>query len=235
MLASYTWSDFFIFLSGGLFLYYLFVIFFYYSEDLNKLIAGKKQTANAMSTVASSYNYKPPIVAETLHVNAYDSNEEELHTEEKNHTKNIDTYIEDTSDWNNTTAFTMDYKDATVSEEALLVNVDVAEAGSEEEEVEEGGIPADDYIEATVEIQKETIAAEKKELTKEVLRKAYFNNSYIALQNTNENAKANTGTLLQELQEEGKIPATEIAVYNDFVTAAAGDEDIQALLHTLNN
>ncbi|HPH99986.1 MAG TPA: hypothetical protein PK772_06645, partial [Chitinophagaceae bacterium] len=73
------------------------------------------------------------------------------------------------------------------------------------------------------------------EMTKAVLRKAYFNNSYIALQNTNENAKANTVTLLHELQEEGKIPATEIAVYNDFVTAAAGDEDIQALLHTLNN
>ena len=85
---------------------------------------------------------------------------QELHTEEKNHTKNINIPIEDTSDWNNTTAFTMDYKDATISEEALLVSVDVAEAGSEEE-VEEGGIPADDYVEATIEIQKETIAVEK--------------------------------------------------------------------------
>ena len=229
MLASYTWVEFFLFLSGSLFLYYLFVIFFYYSEDLNKLIAGKKQTP--VVAISTSHNYSSPIVAETLHVNSYSSDEEELYTEEKNHTKNIDTPIKDTSDWNNTTAFTMDYKDATISEEALLVSVDVAEAGSEEE-VEEGGIPADDYVEATIEIQKETIAAEKKELTKEVLRKAYFNNSYIALQNTNENAKANTGTLLQELQEEGKIPATEIAVYNDFVTAATGDEDIQALLHT---
>ncbi len=234
MLASYTWGEFFLFLAGSLFLYYLFVIFFYYSEDLNKLIAGKKQTASSMATVATPYNYTPPIVAETLHVNSYDSNEEDLHTEEKTHINNIDIPTEDTSDWNNTIAFTMDYKDATMSEEALLVSVDVAEAGSEEE-VEEGGIPADDYVEATVEIQKETIAAEKKEMTKAVLRKAYFNNSYIALQNTNENAKANTVTLLHELQEEGKIPATEIAVYNDFVTAAAGDEDIQALLHTLNN
>jgi len=55
----------------------------------------------------------------------------------------------------------MDYKDATIKEEALLESVEVAEAGSEEE-VEEGGIPADDYVEATVEIQKETIAAEKR-------------------------------------------------------------------------
>lgn len=234
MLASYTWGEFFLFLAGSLFLYYLFVIFFYYSEDLNKLIAGKKQTANAIATAATPYNYTPPIVAETLHVNSYTSDEEEVYTEEKNHTQNIDIPIEDTSDWNNTTAFTMDYKDATAKEEALLESVEVAEASSEEE-VEEGGIPADDYVEATVEIQKETIAAEKKEMTKAVLRKAYFNNSYIALQNTNENAKANTGTLLHELQEEGKIPAAEIADYNDFVTAAAGDEDIQALLYTLNN
>ena len=77
MLASYTWVEFFLFLSGSLFLYYLFVIFFYYSEDLNKLIAGKKQTANAIATVATLYNYTSPIVAETLHVNAYDNNEEE--------------------------------------------------------------------------------------------------------------------------------------------------------------
>lgn len=232
MLSSYTWGQFFIFLSGGLFLYYLFVVFFYYGEDLNRFISGKKQTANAMATVSTHYNYSSPIVAETLHVNSYSSDDEEL-IEETTHTKNIDNDIEDTSDWKDTTAFTMVYKDATAKEEALLESVEVAEAGSEEE-VEEGGIPADDYVEATVEIQKETIAAEKKELTKAVLRKAYFNNSYIALQNTNENAKTNTGTLLQELQEEGKITATEIAAYTDFVTAASGDEDIQTLLHTLN-
>lgn len=231
MLSSYTWGQFFIFLSGGLFLYYLFVVFFYYGEDLNKFISGKKQSP--IAAVATSYNYTPPIVAETLHVNSYSSDDEEL-IEETTHTKNIDNDIEDTSDWNNTTTFTMDYKDATVKEEALLESVEVAEAGSEEE-VEEGGIPADDYVDATIEIQKENIAEEKKELTKEVLRKAYFNSSYISLYNTEENAKSNINTLLSELQEESKVPAAEIAAYTDFVTAAAGDEDIQALLHTLNN
>ena len=238
MLASYTWGEFFLFLSGSLFLYYLFVIFFYYSEDLNKLIAGKKLSSNTIAPVVAAstpyHHTKSPIIAETLHVNSYSSDDEEL-IEETTHTKNIDNDIEDTSDWKDTTTFTMVYKDATVKEEALLESVVVAEAGSEsEEDVEEGGIPADDYVEATVEIQKETIAAAKKELTKAVLRKAYFNSSYIALQNTNENAKANTATLLEELQEEGRITATEIAAYTDFVTAAAGDEDIQTLLHTLN-
>jgi len=57
MLASYTWGEFFLFLSGSLFFVLLVCNLFYYSEDLNKLIAGKKQTANAMATVATSYNY----------------------------------------------------------------------------------------------------------------------------------------------------------------------------------
>lgn len=74
MLSSYTWSEFFIFLSGGLFLYYLFVIFFYYGEDLNKLIAGKKRSLNTIApvvAVSTPYHHTTShIVAETLNVNS---------------------------------------------------------------------------------------------------------------------------------------------------------------------
>ncbi|MBK7883466.1 MAG: hypothetical protein IPJ81_06505 [Chitinophagaceae bacterium] len=126
----------------------------------------------------------------------------------------------------------MDYRDATEEEEILLEIIDVAEPDSNE--ISEGGVPADDYADATIEIQKENIEEEKKEATKSVLRRAYFNTSYVELANMNKNAKSNIDALLSSLTEEGKIPSSEMDVYNDFIINASGNEDIQALLETLH-
>ena len=218
MLESYSWGQFFTFLSIALALYYVYVIFFYYGNDINKVIAGKKDKPASASAISPQYTHTaPPIIAESIHIDGDDIEEKETNelTDDTSDIQDEETSLTDAYDWENTKAFTMDYRDATEEEEKLLESINVAEPDSNE--ISEGSIPAEDYAEATLEIQKENIEEEKKETTKSVLRRAYFNASYVDLYNMNKNAKSNIDALLTELTGERKIPLGEIAVFNDYI------------------
>lgn len=242
MLESYTWGDFFTFLLIGLCLYYLFVAFFYYGEDLNKLISGKKQIINPSATVALSGNSIKektfsPIIAESINTQSFDieehDNEDVVEEISENATNNTNSLARDTYDWENTQVINMDYKDATPEEEILLDDIDVSEPDSDEDM--EGGIPADDYADTIIEIQKENIEVEKEEVTKAVLRRSYFNASMVDLYKTNEKAKANIDAMLTGLMQEKEISLSEIATFSDYVNNDTNDEDVQALMNILNN
>lgn len=230
-MEQFTWGQFGMFILALLVVYYTFILFYYYSGELNTLIGGRRNPSVKADNIVPAPVIGSPLAAPVQPISYKDEEPDESEEGAGETVPDPDQQVLiDSQEYDFEEAFNKDYHEA--DPDQLPELEELVTEGDVEPDADELGVEADDYINATSLISKPEIPAEQIEPVKSTVGKILFNESVLKQYQLSSNAHSNIDTMISQLEAEGMLlPETKTAFINYNST---GDDDMQKLLETLN-